>query len=106
MAIHSLVASYSGSIAAAPSASPQLETTAYLPGQDFTLQATQTRVSIPSNGSSSAVTLLIGSVGGWSGIASLSCKAGLPPGYSCAFSPSTSTGTGAVTLTLVPQSGE
>jgi hypothetical protein len=104
-AIHSLVASYSGSIVAAPSASPQLETTSYLPGQDFTLQAVQTLVSIPSGGSSSAVTLLIGSVNGWSGTASLSCEAGLPPGYNCAFSHATLIGTGAVTLTLVPQSG-
>jgi hypothetical protein len=104
-AIHRLVASYSGSSVAAPSASPQLETTSYQPGQDFTLQTAQTLASIPSSGSSSAVTLLIGAVSGWSGTASLSCTAGLPPGYSCAFSPSASTGTGAVTLTLVPQSG-
>ena len=103
-AIHRLVASYSGSSVAAPSASPQLETTPYLAGPDFTLQAVQTLASIPSNGSSSAVTLLIGSVSGWSGTASLSCETGLPPGYSCAFSPSTLTGTGAATLILVPQS--
>lgn len=104
-AIHRLVASYSGSDVAAPSASPQLETTSYLPGQDFTLQAAQTLVSIPSNGSSGAVTLRIGSVSGWSGTVSLSCTAGLPPGYTCAFLPTTLTGTGAVTLTLVHQSG-
>ena len=104
-AIHSFVASYSGSSVAAPSASPQLETTSYLPGQDFTLQTAQTMVSIPSSGSSSTVTLLIGSVSGWSGKVSLSCATGLPPGYRCAFSPTTLTGTGAVTLILVPQSG-
>jgi hypothetical protein len=104
-AVHRLVASYSGSIAAAPSASPQLETTPYLPGQDFTLQAAQGLVSAPFNGSSSAVTLRIGSVSGWSGTVSLSCTAGLPSGYSCAFSPTTLTGTGAVTLTLVRHSG-
>jgi hypothetical protein len=103
-AIHHIVASYSGSIVAAPSASPELETTSYLPGQDFTLQTVQTQVSIPSSGSSSAVTLLIESIGGWSGTASLSCTAGLPPGYSCAFSPSNLSGAGVVTLTLVPQS--
>jgi hypothetical protein len=104
-ALHRLIASYSGSIGTAPSASPQLESTSYLSSRDFTLQAAQTVASIPSTGPSSAVALLIRSAGSWSGTVSLSCDAGLPPGYSCAFSPATMTGSGAVTLTLVPQSG-
>lgn len=102
--IHNLVASYSGSATAAPSASPQLQTTSYLQGADFTLQPAQPQISIPSSGPSSAATLLIGSVNGWSGAVSLSCISGLPPGYSCSFSPSTLTGPGAVTLTLVQNS--
>lgn len=102
--IHRLVASYSGSIGAAPSASPQLETTSYLSGQDFTAQAEQVLASIPSAGSSGPVALQIGSVHGWSGTASLSCKAGLPPGYSCTFSPETVARSGSVALSLVPQS--
>jgi Bacterial Ig-like domain (group 3) len=103
--IHHLVASYSGSTVAAPSASPQFETTSYLPGQNFTLQSDQIVAMIPSSGSSAAVTLRVGSVGNWSGTISLSCEDGLPPGYSCVFSSATLTGPGAVTLTLAPQSG-
>jgi hypothetical protein len=99
-AIHHLVASYSGSAVAAPSASPELETTSYLASQDFTLQTSQTQASVLSSGSSSAVTLHIGSVSNWSGTVSFSCAGDLPPGYACAFSPSTLTGSGTVALTL------
>jgi hypothetical protein len=104
-AIHHLVASYSGSIVAAPSASPQLETSSYLSGQDFTLQPAQTLISISPGESSKAIKLLIGSINGWSGTVSLSCEDSLPSGYACTFSPGSSSGPGTVALTLVPKSG-
>lgn len=104
-AVHHLVASYSGSSATAPSASPQLDTTSYLLGQDFTLQAAQTQASMPSSGPSIPVTLQIGSIEGWSDAVTLSCVNGAPAGYSCIFSPDNLTGPGTVTLVLVPQTG-
>ncbi|MGA3009460.1 MAG: FG-GAP-like repeat-containing protein [Terracidiphilus sp.] len=102
--IHSLVASYSGGGPAAPSASPELKTSAYLSGQDFTLQAGQSQYVANIAGSSIAVPLSIGSLGSWNGTVSFLCVSPLPAGYSCSFSPQSVSGSGNTTLTL-QQSG-
>jgi len=100
--IHAVVASYTGSGLAAPSASPELETTAYLVEPDFTLQATQYQFAANSGGSVIVVPVSIGSVGSWNGTVSLRCASGLPAGYSCGFSPPSVSGSGSTTLTFRP----
>jgi hypothetical protein len=101
---HTVVASYTGSGLAAPSASPELKTTAYLAVPDFTLQTTQSQFAADSSGSAFAVPISIGSVGSWNGTVSLRCVSGLPAGYSCIFSPPSVSGSGSTTLTLQPSS--
>ena len=99
---HTVVASYTGSALAAPSASPELETTAYLAVPDFILQAPQSQFVAISGGSIIAVPISIGAVGSWNGTVSLRCVSGFPAGYSCSFSPPSVSGSGSTTMTLRP----
>jgi hypothetical protein len=99
---HTVVASYAGSGLAAPSASPEFETTAYLAAPDFTLQTTQSKFVAASSGLAVAVPISIGAVGSWNGAVSLRCVSGLPAGYTCNFSPPSVSGSGSTTLTLQP----
>lgn len=100
--IHTLVASYSGSALAAPSASSPLSATAFSGGKDFTLRAAQTRFAQGAGGSLLPIPLSIGAIDGWNGTVVLRCVSGLPTGYSCSFSPPSVSGSGIVTLTLQP----
>jgi hypothetical protein len=94
--VHVLSVSYGGSAAAAPSVSPQLNTTAYtMP--DFTLSAGPIRMD--SHGALN-VQLSLGAVGSWNGTASFQCASGVRTGYACTFSPAARTGGGTIVLTI------
>jgi hypothetical protein len=97
---HTLVASYSGSAQAAPSASSPLSVTAFSSGQDFTLQAGQSQIAQGAGGALPPIPLSISAVNGWSGTVALRCVSGLPAGYSCSFSPPSVSGSGVTTLAL------
>jgi hypothetical protein len=99
---HSVYASYSGSSIAAPSASPNFQTTMYGTGPDFTLQPTLGETAGKSILPGQAVTLAIGAVAGWHGDVTLQCASSVPQGYVCVFSPATIPGAGSTTLTLEP----
>jgi hypothetical protein len=100
-----LVASFSGSSLAAPSASPQFETTAYDGGEDFTLQATQTHFAATADGALPPIPLTVTAVNGWNSRAVFRCVSGLPQGYSCSFAPSSVSGGGNTMLTIRKSSG-
>lgn len=102
---HTLVASYSGSALAAPSASSPVSATAFTTGKDFTLQAAQTQIAQSVRGSSPPIPLSISAINGWNGTVVFRCVSGLPTGYSCSFSPPSVSGSGNTTLTLQPSGG-
>jgi hypothetical protein len=97
---HTLVASYSGSPQAAPSASSPLSVTAFSGGQDFTLQAGLTQMAQSAGGALPPISLSIGAINGFAGTVTLRCVSGLPAGYSCSFSPPSVSGSGVTTLAL------
>jgi hypothetical protein len=101
-AVHTIIASYGGNALTAPSESPQLQTTAYLGGADFIVQAANAQYTASSPGAQIAIPLNIGALGGFSGTVSLRCASGLPEGYSCLFLPSSVSGSGSTTLVIQP----
>jgi len=96
---HDLTASFIAADTLAPSVSPVLTDVwpAAGPGFDVAVRSNALNVGPSGNG---ALEISIVSLGGFAEAIQLSCAAGLPPGYSCEFSPNVVTGNGATTLTI------
>lgn len=96
---HELTASFSAANSLAPSVSPALSDVWPAAGPGFDVAVGSNALNVGPSGKGT-VGVSIVSLGGFAEAVQLSCAAGLPPGYTCEFSPSVITGNGATTLTI------
>lgn len=94
---HKWWASYAGTSAFAPSASPALEESWQNGGPAFTLSLDTNTVSVSSV---RPAQIHIRVVASSAQTTALSCASGLPLGYSCTFTPASLSGSGTATLTI------
>jgi hypothetical protein len=95
---HTFTASYSGSGELAPSASPVLNERWPASGPAFAMQL---QPSANANERAPAFRITISPFGIFQQTVQLSCPSGLPPGYTCEFSPSAVAGAGVSSLVIV-----
>ncbi|HEY4762217.1 MAG TPA: FG-GAP-like repeat-containing protein [Candidatus Acidoferrales bacterium] len=101
---HDLTAGFTAANTLAPAVSPILNDVWPAAGPGFNLALDSNALNIGQSGKGT-LGISILSLGGFAGTAQLSCAAGLPPGYTCEFSPSVVEGNGASTLTIRDSAG-
>ena len=101
---HDLTAGFTAPDTLAPSVSPILTDVWPAAGPGFNLALDSNTLNIGRSGKAT-LGISIVSLGGFAGTAQLSCAAGLPPGYTCEFSPDVVKGDAASALTIRDSEG-